>query len=365
MDRLKLLDAGLRAFDSRLPDVAAPLCVVTRYRGSTCRLCLDACPADAVVTTPWLRVDPERCTSCGACAARCKTGALSFVPRARRVRERLREARQAGVRRVAFRCRVADGPVETEGAGEISEASEAVPCLGALAAGDLIAAAALGFSSVSLVDGGCPTCADRAAGLGVDEVVASVAEILTTLAPTFAVRRVAASSPAAGPAAAPVAVGGAAMSRRDLFAHLAHGLRRTAAEAAVPAKPRVTSLHEQGPPPVARAWLRSDLAALARRAGDRDTVLPRALPFGHVSVSPPCDGCGLCLRYCPHGALGEVDAGAAVTGDARRALPVVADDESCTGCGLCVESCPREALRLDPPALSVLTQPREGSTPPT
>ena len=75
MDRLKLLDAGLRAFDARLPDVVPPLCVVTRYRASSCRRCLDVCPGEAIQVSPWLQVEPDHCSSCGACAAVCPTGA--------------------------------------------------------------------------------------------------------------------------------------------------------------------------------------------------------------------------------------------------------------------------------------------------
>ena len=59
MDRLNLLDASLRAFDTLLPDVTPSLCLATRYRGSGCSACLDACPAGALTTSPWLKLDAE------------------------------------------------------------------------------------------------------------------------------------------------------------------------------------------------------------------------------------------------------------------------------------------------------------------
>ena len=342
MDRLKLLDAGLRVFDSRLPAVAPPLCVVTRYRASTCRLCLDVCPTEAITTTPWLRVDSQRCTSCGACAARCKTGALSFVSRARRIRERLHEAREASSVRAVFLCGTASVPDE---AGEALDDDESavivVPCLGALSVGDLVAPAAAGYSSLFLIDGGCLDCADRSAGLAAGEAVGTAKEMLARLLPGFAVRRVSAPAADRRPAlqAAVEAVG---MSRRDLFAYVANGVRRAAAEASVADKPKVASLHEQIPPPQTRTWLTHDLGTLSRRGEGTILSLPLALPFGRVIVSPACDGCGLCVRYCPHAALRP--------GGAETGAPVVADDERCTGCRLCVESCPRDALTIGLPA---------------
>src|SRR5271169_240183 len=127
MDRLKLLDAGLRAFDTTLPAVAPPLCVVTRYRGASCRLCLDVCPAAAITPAEWLAVEPERCTSCGACAAVCKTGALTYAGRHAALRERLQGPAAEGVRSVCLACRqVGAEPLPGVGAAGAAAAARVV-----------------------------------------------------------------------------------------------------------------------------------------------------------------------------------------------------------------------------------------------
>jgi len=50
-----------------------------------------------------------------------------------------------------------------------------------------------------------------------------------------------------------------------------------------------------------------------------------------------CNACGLCLLYCPDGAL---------VWNAQR-LPEVADDW-CKGCGICAKECPKDLIRMRP-----------------
>ena len=56
-----------------------------------------------------------------------------------------------------------------------------------------------------------------------------------------------------------------------------------------------------------------------------------------------CDGCGLCVRVCPTGALAVQD------GEA-----VVATPEACNYTGLCEAICPTGAIHLDRPVSWVL-----------
>lgn len=333
MDRLKLLDAGLQAFDVNLPDVVAPLCVATRYRASTCRRCLDVCPGKAIATQPWLEIDPGRCTSCGACAVACRTGALTFGAQAGLLRERLRLAANGGAARVRVACRrTALGESEAD---QRSHAVLAVRCLGGVSAGDLVAAAALGFRTVELVDGGCNACPDGLAGAAADGVVDAARDALEAVGTSLLLTRIVDAVDGERPWPIDKAIGGdATLSRRGLFAYVAHGLRRTAAGAATPEKPSIQDLHAQAPPPAARTRLLVDLTALAARAQVADASLPTTLPFARVNASAACDGCGLCLRYCPHDAL------------APAVGRVACDQGRCSGCGLCAESCPREALTL-------------------
>jgi ferredoxin len=344
VNRLKLIDAGLRAFDVRLPGVTPPLCLVTRYRASSCRRCLDVCPAAAAISTaPWLQVDPQSCTSCGACAAVCRTGALSFADRSIDVRCRLGEAAAAGAATVRFACRLVAAASRSASRETGAAATIVVPCLGGLSVGDLVGAATLGIRTVDLIDAGCEECADCAAGIAADATTQVATETLAAYGADLSVSRTTAAAPdGSGLTATPPAVAASAtLSRRDLFAYVAHRVRRTVAEGTAPQKRPVADLHDQAPPGITRSWLGDDLATLAARGHVSPAFLPAALPFAHVSVSDACDGCGLCVRYCPHAAIRSQDG------------RVAAADALCTGCGLCVETCPREALSLEPaPAIN-------------
>lgn len=48
-----------------------------------------------------------------------------------------------------------------------------------------------------------------------------------------------------------------------------------------------------------------------------------------------CDGCGLCVTYCPTHAVALI-----------KDRPVITRIDDCTYCGLCEESCPKNAIAL-------------------
>ena len=331
MDRLKLLDAGLRAFDARLPDAVPPLCVVTRYRASSCRRCLDVCPTDAIAPSPWLRVEPDRCTSCGACAAVCPTGALDFGTRAAALRERFAAAAGCGDRRITLVCRFVgrDGPGDSDGREVV-----AMSCLGGLSAADLIGAAAAGVAGATLLRADCESCSDRSAGVYVAATVELVAETVAALSCAFTIS----CREMPGDLAAPVAASGE-LSRRDLFAFMGRGVRRAAAEGLRCEKRSVSDLHAQVESPASHRQLLPDLDKLGQGHKERSSALPAALPLGTLVASERCNGCGLCTRYCPHRAL-ELHDGA-----------LLFDRSLCSGCGLCVEVCSSTALAVGPQSM--------------
>ena len=338
MDRLKLLNAGLRAFDTRVPGVTPPLCVVTRYRGSSCRSCLDVCPAGALVTSPWLELDAEKCTSCGACVSVCRTGALGLELRHRALRTecyaRATSDSAKGEPSAVFACRQADPAV-------VEDATCVLSCLGGLSAGDLLAAAASGCARVDLVSGECAVCGDGPAEAALELAVAAVDETMAALAHPLLIARTRLSGNGAGAeSTAPT------MSRRGLFGYVARGLGQAASGAAAPraSELSIDALHKHIAPPGTHRRLILDLGELHSRSNDLVVMLPTSLPLAGITATSECDTCGLCLNYCPHGALAIE--GGSVTCDASR----------CTGCGLCVEACPRTALRIGPALLT--TRPR-------
>ncbi len=334
MDRLNLLDAGLCAFDTRMPDVTPSLCVATRYRHSSCRACLDVCPAGALVTSPWLELDAEKCSSCGACVSVCRTGALGleFQRHALRAECRSRAAGDspAGAPAAMFACRQS-GPVMA------ADATCVMSCLGGLSAADLLAVAALGTVRIVLLSGECAECADFAAEAALDLAVATAEETMAALGRPLAIERTRVSGNASAVEATALTV-----TRRGLFRHLARGLGQAAAAGAAPKDPRrsISALHRQLAPPGRHRRLMLDLAELQSRGHRSAVPLPASLPLACIIATSECDTCGLCLKYCPHGAL------------AIRGGSVAANPDRCTGCGLCVEVCPRSALRGGPALLS-------------
>ncbi len=323
MDRLGLVDAGLRAFDTHLPDVTPPLCVATRYRSSSCRSCLDVCPAGAIVTSPWLELDAEKCSSCGACVSVCRTGALAWELQSATLRAAVQPPGATAASTVVLACRRADPCV-------VADPTWVMSCLGGLSAADLIAAA-LRTERIELVSGDCLGCPDAAAAAALELAVVAAEETMAALSRPLIIAR--ARTPGDVPAAAATA---ATVSRRGLFGFLARGLGTAAAGAAAPKDPQrsIGALHRQVAPPGTQRRLILDLLELHGRGAGSAVTLPCALPLASLVATSDCDLCGLCLSYCPHGALAIVEDG------------VTCAAVDCTGCGLCVEVCPREALSI-------------------
>jgi len=330
MDRLGLLTTGLRVFDSGLPVVTPPLCLATRYRSSACRRCLDVCPTAAIAPVPWLELDPDGCSSCGACAAVCRTGALAFATRSDTLRAELRARAAAGQASVTLACRCVD-PALAE------DTSIVLPCLGGVSARDLIAAASLGIGQLHLISGDCSACPDAAAEAALDLALVAAASALRALRSQWIVVRT--RVPECKPIATPDSP---TVSRRGLLSYVMRGLGRTAAEGiAVRAPERsIATLHSQLAPPSAHGRLLTDLATLESHNGALPVTLSDLLPLAEVIVSSDCDACGLCLKYCPHGAL-----------TLESDVPT-AEYRLCTGCGLCAEVCPRSAVHIAPAKLS-------------
>ncbi|MDC9724994.1 MAG: 4Fe-4S binding protein [Gammaproteobacteria bacterium] len=58
----------------------ASICAHSRRQLSGCNQCLDACPADAIISTgDTVTVNPSLCQGCGSCTAVCPSGAISYA----------------------------------------------------------------------------------------------------------------------------------------------------------------------------------------------------------------------------------------------------------------------------------------------
>ena len=352
MDILGTLDLTLRALNTRIPEVDPRRCVATRYRSSSCRRCTRACPGGAIAPTPSLEVDPEKCVGCGACAVVCPTGALDFAQPRAALRTGLRTAGEPSGGAATIACVRGD---MSAGRGT----GIRVECLGSIAAADLLVARAAGMRSLDLVDGGCATCPSAAAVAALPEAIDAAAALYAAPEAMTVTRLTSPDrSSGAAPAAdhggrrasdrsaaqeqAPARWAGPVLSRRQLLFFFGARSVRVAENSVVKRKATsVESLHAQSPPPPTHQLLVRHLDALARQGvalGDLATCM-EPLHLATVTVSAACDSCGLCARYCPHGAL-KVTEGLAV-----------ADPRLCTACGLCAEVCPPEAIALRPPTL--------------
>jgi ferredoxin len=324
MDGLRVLDALTRTLDEGAPLVTPPLCVATRYRSSSCRRCLDVCPAASIATAPWLRVDGDGCLKCGACAAVCRTGALDVSPLRASLRRRFTEAGRAGAA-IVIACQRAAL------AGDAVAPRVTIPCLAALAAGDLVAARRLGIDSVSLVHGDCAACElERAAVNGLAGLRA------TTAALTRAGAVLQTSEDCTGSRAEACEPRPVSLSRRGLFAALAGGVGSALGEPGTDVQLRVEELHARYAPPRAFEALLADLGQLSALHPGLLSAPVAGLPLAAVRIAAQCDGCGLCVLYCPHAAIEIQDRQAVV--QAGR----------CTACALCAEVCPKEVVTLEP-----------------
>jgi ferredoxin len=324
MDGLRVLDALTRTMDEGAPLVTPPLCVATRYRSSSCRRCLDVCPAASITTAPWLHIDAESCLKCAACAAVCRTGALDVTPLRASLRRRFAEVRHAGAA-IVIACQRAALP---DDAGVLRVT---IPCLAALAAGDLVAARRLGIDSVSLVHGDCSAChCERAVSRALADLRATAAA-LTRAGAVLQMSEDGVPSRADECEPRPVS-----LSRRGLFAALAGGVGSALGEPGADAQPRVEELHARYAPPRAFEALLADLGQLGALHPGLLTGPVAELPVEAVRIAAQCDGCGLCALYCPHAAI-EIQEGRAVV-----------EVHRCTACALCTEVCPKEVVTLEP-----------------
>jgi ferredoxin len=347
VDAVDVLDLTLRAFDTRLPEVDPGRCVATRYQASGCRRCTMVCPDTAIDPSPTLTVDPDRCRGCTACAVACPTGALGFSERQLAFLEATTAACQQPAQTLTVVCERVR-PAAEEGV------VLRIPCLGGLGGGDLIAAWSAGLRQLDLTSTECADCRSHVAVGDLAAALAATRDLLAAAGERLVVRRLVVadrgeSSDHGGRLGADgglTAPRGTGFSRRDLFGFLGGRLRSVGKATA--RRREMVSLHAVTTPPPAHGALVRHLQRLAQ--GRQGLTVPSdVFHVASIVVSPACDGCGLCVRYCPHGALALANGRS------------VADARLCTGCGLCAEVCPPNAVEMRPAELPLAGPSAAGS----
>ena len=300
------LDRLLKVIDPDPVVINQAACLRARHASSSCRACSGICPAEAIgFAKRKLTVDAARCTKCGLCLGACPTAALQV----RGIDESLLD----GV--AVVRCQQAMG----EGA--------ILPCLGALSVDHLVD---LGSRQpgVTLLAGDCQACRLAAGGTRARANLAAAAELLKALGVSPLPQWRSAQPPGGG------ADERRSVSRRDLLSLWGHSAVQTGRTLLPDREVNRVKLPTRVPARRLR-WLK-------RFSPPEHT---ERLPWPSRLEGATCNGCNLCVGFCPTGALAAETAGDVWSLSYQAA--------ACVDCHTCIELCPRQALSAgEPPTVA-------------
>lgn len=291
------------------------LCAHSRANQEACRRCLDLCPTGAITPAgEHVEVDATICAGCGACAAACPSGAISYdAPEAPYVFAQLSTAGRAwrkagggavrllvhdddwGAEMISLSARLGRGlpadvlPLET-------------PALASFGHAEVMVALASGFAEVILLAG---PKSDRAA-------IETQIALANAMSEGLGRGQRAQMIEPTDPDALSEHLFGSTADAVDVEPVLALGGRREATRLA------------------AKALAAPDITMLP---------LPAGAPYGATLVdTDACTLCLACASLCPAGALSD-------NADKPQLL---FQEVACLQCGLCVSVCPENAITLEP-----------------
>jgi ferredoxin len=324
-------DESLDAVLAELPDMQGEfekpkffdydpdICAHGRSGKRGCTRCVDACPAEAIVSIgERIQVNPYLCQGGGGCATACPTGAITYAyPPAADLLGILRKALQA------FRNGGGTAPALLF----YDEASEEAAFDGLAAMPERV----------------IPVRVEEVGSVGMDTWLAALA---------YGADAVVVATAVATPAQLVEAAQDQLVTARAILAgmgydegclqllNLGQPAAALAALAVLPTGPARPSANFAAPQDK-RGRLRLALQHLHAHAPapKRSIALQKGAPFGEVRVDPQaCTLCMSCVSSCPTHALQD-----------GRGLPQLNFREwSCVQCGLCERTCPESAITLNP-----------------
>lgn len=398
-----LLDAA-EAFSKlgkKSVEIDQAACVRVRHRHASCTACFQVCAHEAITLEEGvLAIENHLCTGCGACTCVCPTGALQLLAD-------VNDSAQEAVWLVAERngepgaakampeqtcsLEISCEYLRNQEAARSAEATDeakmndalVVPCLAALDESTIVAAACAGVE-LRYRSADCTTCPNAQGSLiaEVNEQAERLLAALVDASPCTLSLPGSARALGLGPQWTIVeaeseevsrANTSPELSRRGMFDHFVHRTTDSIAEAAVGTfyvsaeaqreKPALAQnlLARKGLmkriDPVRNERILNELYRIdpawteATLNAEGDIRLPTRL-FGSVRVSEAaCDLCGICMTFCPTGALNgvasePVNSFVALTRDTEVHGQLDFRANDCVACQLCTDICPHDALEL-------------------
>ena len=342
------------------PGVTGARCLNVRHQARDCRICVEACPVEAISIpnrasggAEAIVLDQAACARCGLCLNVCPTGVF-VQPEPPESRLGQVVARSPG-QVIELACPRKEPPDLSQVPG--ASVVQTPRCLGALAVPALLELTTAGLS-LWLNDSICHSCPIGKAHGIIQRNVASANRWLEVMGGAPAIRSYLTNAEelADTPTSRPVIhQDHSVMSRRDFFRSLT-GRKEPAAAGAIapsgagrsdePAPSPSPGTHAEGgvgqrPPHFIPAQRQHLARALRRLGSDPEACVPTAdLPIADVRITDACSACGLCARFCPSEAITFLSDGAYYVLHFSAAL--------CLGeeCSLCSIGCPTDAVRF-------------------
>lgn len=319
-------------------------CLNARHALSRCRICIDACPANAILAAEPIYLNEEACVRCGVCLHVCPTGV--FAQAHMQETKLLRSVARSEAEVLEIACPNKPEPEKSRVRGATVIVSPR--CLGALSLPLLLQFVALG-KTVWLNDDHCDDCPIVRARNTIERNARRANAIIANLPRRGVVLTYQSHAKRLLEEAqtCPVVRSGSVsvVSRRDFFGSLGDTAREMSASAIAsfvlpvlePLTPEETREKMPHHIPPERQHMAIALGQF-RQPPPEKTIAVGDLPLGDVRVSDACTACGLCAYFCPTEALFMASDGGYFVLHFSAAL--------CLGreCGLCVLACPVKAV---------------------